>query len=44
MYITDTRFFHYFSNHFLNNIAFSLLIMIFSSSHPFNLTMSLELK
>ncbi len=28
----------------LNNVAFSLLIMIFSSSHPFNLTMSLELK
>ena len=35
---------HYFSNHFLNNVAFSLLITIFSSLHPFNLTMSLELK
>ena len=34
----------YFSIHFLNNAAFSLLITILSSSHPFNLTLSLELK
>lgn len=34
----------YFSIHFLNNAAFSLLITILSSLHPFNLTLSLELK